>query len=78
MERNEGKSEIEYFRPVFTVRITCAGHCSSTPLNDYTAAWFMEVANIAHTQPASLIASIIGDVARDDRLAHDAEPALLQ
>jgi hypothetical protein len=25
MERNEGKSEIEYFRPVFTVRITCAG-----------------------------------------------------
>ena len=80
MERNEGKSEIEYFRPVITVRITCeaAGHCSSTTLDDYTAAWVMEVANIAHTQPASLIASIIGDVARDDRLAHDAEPALLQ
>jgi hypothetical protein len=60
-----------------TGRITCeaAGHRSSTTLDDYTAAWVMEVANIAHTQPASLIASIIGDVAREDRLAHDAEPA---
>ena len=77
MERHEGKSEIEYFWPVFTVHITCeaADHRSSTTLDDYTAAWVMEVANIAHTQPASLIASIIGDVAREDRLAHDAEPA---
>jgi hypothetical protein len=57
MERNEGKSEIEYFRPMFTVRITGAGHCSSTTLDDYTAAWVMEVANIAHTQPAVAYAS---------------------
>ena len=65
-------------RTVNTGRITCVaagGHRSSTTLDDYTAAWVMEVANIAHTQPASLIASIIGDVAREDGLAHDAEPA---
>jgi hypothetical protein len=42
----------------------------SLDLDEHTIRWVQEIADLLHTTPAVLIASIVRDVAQDDIEAH--------
>ncbi len=65
--------------PTMKLTIEIVGYASSSvTLPDDVAAWIIEVSDMAHTVPAALCASIVGDVSCDDRLAHEGDPVVLQ
>ncbi len=75
------ETETERFLPLPSMRLTIevVGYGSSTmTLPDDAAAWIMEIADTLHTTPAALCGSMVTDVTRADREAHQGEANLLQ
>ncbi len=65
--------------PAMRLTIEIVGYASSSvTLPDDVAAWLIEVADMAHVQPATLCGSVLTDVSREDRMAHGQEPSILQ
>ncbi len=81
MDANREPTENERFIPLPAMRLTIeiVGYSSSSvTLPDDVAAWLVEVADMAHCQPATLCGSVLTDVSREDRMAHGQEPSVLQ
>ncbi len=81
MDANTETTEPERYLALPAMRLTIeiVGYSSSSvTLPDDVAAWLIEVADMAHVQPATLCGSVLTDVSREDRMAHGQEPSILQ